>query len=253
MLSERLGKAVDTSGLTQGQFAGAVVMEVDRLRNILKGNVKALKKNEALAIQEQFGWRELWLREGKGAQRLTKEEMALLVAPKRPLSTNGSSEGLPISKGPESIELQLRASDEELSKEFVFVPRYDVTASAGGGAQVYDESIVDYLAFKKNWVLQMGLDPGNLLLAEVRGDSMSPTINHADLVMLDTRQSRIKSEGVYMINLRGVLLVKRLQIKINGVVEVVSDNKKYEKEVISGEELERLIVVGQIVWHVKKI
>jgi len=45
-----------------------------------------------------------------------------------------------------------------LSKEeFALVPRYNVQASMGGGADVHSEQVVDHLAFKRSWLKDMDL------------------------------------------------------------------------------------------------
>ena len=56
-----------------------------------------------------------------------------------------------------------------------------------------------------------------------------------------------------MINLDGRLLVKRLQPAMNGSVKVVSDNERYSSEVIDGDQLGQLHVVGQVVWQGRRV
>ena len=74
-----------------------------------------------------------------------------------------------------------------------------------------------------------------------------------DLVLLDTRPGMGYSDGIYVIQLQGALLCKRLHFKLTGVVEVMSDNKAYATEVVSAEELGRLTVVGRVVWHGRRV
>ena len=62
------------------------------------------------------------------------------------------------------------------------VPRYEISASAGGGAAVYSEQIVDYLAFKTDWVRDhLRLPPEAIALINVTGDSMEPALSDGDL------------------------------------------------------------------------
>ena len=138
--------------------------------------------------------------------------------------------------------------------EYVYVAKYDVQASAGNGAVIHDESVVDHLAFKRNWITRtLGLDPKSLALIDVAGDSMSPTINDGDLILLDTRPAHVRAEGIYVINLAGALLVKRLRMRLSGVVDVVSDNERYGTETISGEQLASLQIVGRVVWQGRRV
>lgn len=140
-----------------------------------------------------------------------------------------------------------------LHAEYVQVPHHNVQASAGGGSIISDESVVDHLAFKREWITQsLGCQPDKICVIQVRGDSMTPTINDADLLLLDLRLLSQKSEGVYVIQLQGSLLVKRLRFKMNGAVEVISDNPRYSTETLTNKEAEQLSVLGRVVWHGRK-
>lgn len=132
--------------------------------------------------------------------------------------------------------------------EFVMVPRYDVQASAGDGAVIHSELIVDYLAFRQEWVSRMGLHQQKLALIEVHGDSMEPALHNSDLILIDLRASELTVNGIYTIQHRGHLLVKRIQVKLDGTVIIKSDNPAYEPEVLGPNEAEDLVVVGRVVW-----
>lgn len=131
---------------------------------------------------------------------------------------------------------------------FVMVPRYDVKASAGGGVLIHSELIVDYLAFRHEWVSKMGLSRTQLALIEVHGDSMEPALNNQDLILVDLRTSELSVNDIYVIQHRGHLLVKRIQILLDGSVKVISDNPKYETEQMTAEEAQALTVLGRVVW-----
>jgi len=134
--------------------------------------------------------------------------------------------------------------------DFVLVPRYDVRASAGGGAMVHSEQIVDYLAFKADWVhSRLGVPPANLLLLEASGDSMEPTISDGDLLLVSTHEPRIRDNAIYAININGDLLVKRIQRRMDGTLLVMSDNSRYSPETLSAQQAETLRVIGQVFWH----
>ena len=135
------------------------------------------------------------------------------------------------------------------SEEFVLVPRYEVAASAGGGAVIHSEQIVDYLSFKSEWIRNgLGLSEKDLALINVKGDSMEPTLSNEDMILIDLRTRRVEDNAVYVLQFNGSLLVKRIQRKLDGSVIVKSDNQVYEPEMVSGEMLETLNVVGRVVW-----
>lgn len=136
---------------------------------------------------------------------------------------------------------------------FVMVPRYDVRASAGTGVAIHSESIVDHLAFKQDWITQMGLSKKDLALIEVQGDSMEPAIMHNDLILIDLRESKLSANGVYAIQHMGNLFVKRIQIRMDGSVVIKSDNPNYEPEVLLPAEAENLTVVGRVAWFGRQL
>ena len=134
------------------------------------------------------------------------------------------------------------------SADFVHVPRYEVFASAGSGTLVQSEQIVDHLAFRSEWLREtLGLSPERVAVISVKGDSMEPCLYNGDLVMVDLSTYKIESNGVYVLQIGGFLMVKRVQVKLNGEVVVKSDNPQYEPETFNGHDLERLTVVGRMV------
>lgn len=138
--------------------------------------------------------------------------------------------------------------------EFVLVPRYEVAASAGGGAVIHSEQIVDYLSFKSEWIRNgLGLSEKDLALINVKGDSMEPTLSNEDLILVDLRTRKVEDNSVYVLQFNGTLLVKRIQRKLDGSVVVSSDNKMYTPESVRGELLESLNVVGRVVWCGRKM
>lgn len=132
--------------------------------------------------------------------------------------------------------------------EYVKVPRYEVAASAGGGSVVRSEQIVDFMSFKREWLrVQLGLSPNQVAVISVLGDSMEPFLFDGDLILIDTNVPGIENNAVYILQVDGGLLVKRVQKKIDGTVIVKSDNERYEPEVFRGEAVAQLRVVGRLV------
>lgn len=133
--------------------------------------------------------------------------------------------------------------------EYVHIPRYDVEASAGGGAVVHNEQVVDYLSFRKEWVRNtLGVSIQDLALISVIGDSMEPTLSEGDVVLLDMTTRSVLDGSIYALQLNGGLLVKRIQRKLDGSVVVKSDNARYDTEVVSEDKADRLKIIGRVVW-----
>jgi phage repressor protein C with HTH and peptisase S24 domain len=138
----------------------------------------------------------------------------------------------------------LAANDDE----FVLVPRYSVSASAGDGREVVDEDVVAQFAFRKSWIQQRGLRPEALKVVRADGDSMQNTIYDGDMLLIDTSISHVVTDGIYVIGRNGDLFCKRLQIMFNGGVTIKSDNPAYADQTLDGEAASELKVVGRVVW-----
>jgi phage repressor protein C with HTH and peptisase S24 domain len=132
---------------------------------------------------------------------------------------------------------------------YQLVPRSSARPSAGGGSLVESEQIVDYMAFKRDWLSRvLGITHNDIVLVEVRGDSMADTLFDGDLVLIDMRQNTLDVSAVFVIRVNDALLVKRVQHNFDGSVTIKSDNSRYDPVTKSGQELKELRIVGRVVW-----
>lgn len=159
------------------------------------------------------------------------------------------SRGEAAAEGERNLQpLTYDSPEEALARGYVQVPRYEIAASAGGGALVHSEQIVDVMSFKSDYLkVSLGLSPKNLAVISVVGDSMEPYLSEGDLVMVDLGVTSIQNNSVYVLQFGDSLLVKRVQVKLDGEVIVKSDNPLYDAETFRGEAAERLRVVGRMV------
>ena len=142
----------------------------------------------------------------------------------------------------------LAAGERTQESEYVYVPRRAVRASAGAGNEVESEQIVDYLAFKKDWISRNFGSPAGLVVIEADGESMAPLINDRDLVLVDTASRRIVDGGIYVLLHELGLRIKRLHQSAAGV-EITSDNPdpRYPRETTPSERIAEQ-VIGRVVW-----
>lgn len=141
---------------------------------------------------------------------------------------------------------------ESLSPEIsdlVLVNRYDIQVSAGHGALAVSEDVVGSMAFKKDWIKKSGLNPKDLALVDVVGDSMEKILREGDLVLIDLSQIRIVSGKAYVIRIGEELLVKYLQHLPGGRIQVVSENSTgYPPFTVNEEDVgTALFIIGRVV------
>lgn len=132
----------------------------------------------------------------------------------------------------------------------VSVPRLDVDASAGAGALDSEERRLGRIGFDSTWLRRLGLGGGaggRLSLIRVDGDSMASTLADGDEILVDHDDSagRLR-DGIYVLRIEGVLVVKRLAVGPAGRLNVRSDNEAYPgwPDVEPG----AVDVVGRVVW-----
>ena len=130
--------------------------------------------------------------------------------------------------------------------EFDYVPMAEAHLSAGGGAFVLSEEMSDLFAFRKNWLRRVASSPANVLLMNVQGDSMFPTIQDGDSVLLDTGRKHIYDGNIYALRIDDTIVIKRLSLRPGNKILILSDNKDeyqpYEAET------KDVHVLGQIIW-----
>lgn len=133
------------------------------------------------------------------------------------------------------------------------VPRLDVGASAGAGGLVEDDRAEAMFAFDRRWLRRLSQSPDRLAIIRVDGDSMVPTLNHGDDIMVDSGDGAARlRDGIYVLRRDGVLLVKRLACALtSGHVTIVSDNSAYPTErQIPVSELD---IVGRVLWAGRRV
>lgn len=164
-------------------------------------------------------------------------------------------------------EYEVRSSDPARSSEkpevrdvradlpaVVEVPEYDVRLSAGGGF-VVDEETTRRLWPMPRWLLQdyLNVPIGHITMQEVIGDSMSPTLESGDYVLIDLTDKRLGLPGVFAIWDGDALVCKRVE-RIPGAdpvqVKLKSDNPLHSEYVVLAD---RVNIVGRVRWFTRRM
>ena len=130
--------------------------------------------------------------------------------------------------------------------DFDSVRRYDadeVRLAAGGLGFVDREPLAGEVKFRRDWLGSHRLEAKNLMLLDVIGDSMLPTIEERDSVLIDESRRKPLSGRIYGLRTTDGPLVKRLR-KRGGRWWADSDNDKYEPRLMSEEDQ----TLGRVVW-----
>lgn len=136
------------------------------------------------------------------------------------------------------------------SEDYAYIPFYNVMAAAGAGAfPPEDEEVKDLLAFKREWIIsELRVSAEQLVTLFVEGDSMTPTLNPGDIMLMIKDQVMVR-DGIYVVRLDDALLVKRLQRLPGNLLKVKSDNANYEPYTIDlTKEHTDFVIIGRVVW-----
>jgi phage repressor protein C with HTH and peptisase S24 domain len=128
--------------------------------------------------------------------------------------------------------------------DFIFMPRNRMRFSSGRGGILRSEQVVDSIAFRAEWVKRvLNAESRDLILIQVVGDSMAPTIENSDLIVANLAEPRFRQDGIYLLRHDSGLTVKRIQRRPDGKLLMRSDNPKYETMVVS-----TVKVIGRVIW-----
>lgn len=141
------------------------------------------------------------------------------------------------------------AGKDQLGSDLIALPFYaDVAASAGPGLVVGPEAHESVVAFTRTFLRDQGATPESCSVIRARGDSMAPTIPDASLLIVDHAQAEVANGCIMVINVGEDLLVKRVRRRLDGLVDLVSDNPAYPPETIGRETIQQLRIVGRVVY-----
>ena len=135
----------------------------------------------------------------------------------------------------------------------VSVPRLALGASAGGGTLDDDERTAGVMAFDARWLRHLGVRPQRVSIIRVDGESMAPTLSDGDDIMVDHDDDADRlRDGVYVLRLDGVLMVKRIAMgPLRGRFSVLSDNAHYPDWADIDPTL--VDIVGRVVWTGRRL
>ncbi|UOO77355.1 helix-turn-helix transcriptional regulator [Neisseria sp. Dent CA1/247] len=190
-----------------------------------------------IKIQESTGCNLNWLLTGKG-EPYEKERAGVSKTP---------------TKEPDNpIVLDTLGNPVNL-EEFVFIPRYDINASAGNGFPIDTENPLFCMAFRRYWIENyVTTQIEKLSVITVKGDSMEGVLNHGDNILVNHADTNPR-DGLYVLRVNNDLIVKRVQA-LPGRLLVKSANPEYEPfEINLNHEQQDVAIIGRVEWFGRTI
>ena len=126
-----------------------------------------------------------------------------------------------------------------------------VSVSAGGGAYE-DEDNFESLELPLYFLNIIGGKENikNIEAINVVGDSMEPTLNSNNIIFIDKTKNDLAKDGVYAFTTNHGLFVKRIQKRVDGLLDIISDNKDYPLQVLNKNDIN---ILGKVISSIGKI
>ncbi len=134
----------------------------------------------------------------------------------------------------------------EATNRFFMVKYFgNVNASAGGGADA-DEEEAHGIEIPHEFVMMLGgeRELKHIEAINVSGDSMEPTFSYNDIVFINRSKTDLQRGGIFTIRTEAGLFIKRIQKRIDGKLDIISDNQVYSTQTLDPSEIE---VIGRVV------
>ncbi len=214
-LSERLQERLSAQSISQSELARRIGIAQATVANLLSGKSQGSKYIERIA-------REL----GTTAAYLTGEVDDLdFGAPAR----------------------------ADAASDLNLVPLKQIDLGYGMGGTFLDVPVTaETRYFPREWLrTYTRAAPEELFWATGIGDSMSPTINDSDTMLIDTSQQSVRmADRIWALALGDVGSVKRLRPMPDGTLKIMSDNPAVPEEIaVDGEAT----IIGRVAALVKKV
>lgn len=162
-----------------------------------------------------------------------------------------TGEGGPLRGPADDVMVPSNASTDLDQSNFVRLPVFsEVFASAGYGTIPTSERANNVIAFDRGFLRDQGGNPEKCSIIFARGTSMKPTIPDGAILVVDHSQRDVAHGCIYVFNVGEQLLVKRARWRLDGRLELVSDNvdEGYPVETFGPETVEHLRVVGRVIY-----
>ena len=233
-LKDRLAKAMarrkelaaDGESVKPATLAAACGVKSPSVSDWFSGATKSLKGDNLLRAAAYLRVNPGWLSEGKGQMELEQS----------------SDTNLAVLN--ESVTAYLPGFDT------LSVPLLATSASMGPGVDQHDDVVIGRLTLRPEWVTKVLTSlsrPANLRFIHGYGDSMEPTFQDGDILLVDTGVPAVKVDGIYVLEANERLYIKRVRQRLDGSFEISSDNPTVKTvDVLNGSHT--VTVKGRVVW-----
>lgn len=255
-IGERIEAEMQKREWSEGELARRAGINQPTVHRIIKGESKSPRRDNVEAIAKAFGCSAEWLWTGAGVAPLGSRSDAAPASSAAKVLEMLEKHGKGLGAAAREKILQAAAEDVQaavgsnvivadfsrpgLVGDEISIAHYDIRGAMGNG-QVpadYMEMLKD-VKVSESHLRKIGVtfdDPNHLKMVYGWGYSMTPTIKHADPMIVDISIRDFNGDGIFIFTWQGHLYIKRLQVQDAEHFEMISDNKQHKDRVIRMDE-----------------
>lgn len=133
--------------------------------------------------------------------------------------------------------------EDQIPDGYVAIPEYRIEFGAGSKEPptIEIERNSQAALYRLEFFHSHNIKPEHCRRYKVSGNSMEPTLNDGDTVLVVNQVERIIDGAIYVFSVRNEMMIKRLYRRANGTIVIHSDNDdgRYVDEVMTPEDQER--------------
>ena len=174
---------------------------------------------------------------------ITRAADSISLAPAR-TSDNSLPVGTPVPRA---------AGIDSIDEKYAFVSQYSARAAAGLGHENPHVESISTLAFNREWLRTKGVNPKNLIVISADGESMWPTINDHDVLLIDKSRTEPADGHVFVLASadKGAIVKRLVQSPLGGWI-IRSDNEDKNEHpdlLLSRNEINEHHIIGRVIWR----
>jgi transcriptional regulator with XRE-family HTH domain len=135
---------------------------------------------------------------------------------------------------------------QDTGDDLIRVPFLSLRASAGPGSAPDDIEVLGSIPYSRQLLRRYGVNPEHAHALTNRGDSMFPTIEDGQVILIDRSVRQVRQDAIYVVSIDQDLRVKRIQKSMGGALTLKSDNPAYEAELLSATDAAKLKIEGRV-------
>lgn len=145
-------------------------------------------------------------------------------------------------------------NDSMPDNDIIEIERIYIKPECGNGSELMTEPYIEPFKISRQSIstyLRCS-SPDNLKLFQATGDSMDPKISDGDWLLVDVGRRDANISGIYIFMANGLYRCKRLNMTLDGRLEVKSDNKKYDVEILSPDSGVEINIIGRVLNNLSR-